>query len=71
MMLNAAQFGECAFRRQACAAGVQPGAHDAIQDQGDETNGCVRANPIRQPVVDEVDFNFRLQHPKASFDICQ
>ena len=52
MALNLAQLCQCPFRRQITFGQLQPLAHHAVNNQGQETNQRMGANPLGQAVVD-------------------
>ena len=53
------------------APGLQPHAHDAVKDKGEEADERVGADAIRQAVVDRGDLDVGLQHPEAALDVGQ
>jgi len=44
----------------------EPHAHHPIQNQGHETNQCMGANALWQPVVYRANLNVGFQYPKAT-----
>ena len=71
MMLNALQLLESAFGRQAGVGSGEALAHDAIEDQGDETDAGMRSDALGQAVIDRADLDFGLEHTEAALDVGQ
>ena len=55
---------------RACAVslGLQAHAHDAVEDEREETDHGVRADAIGQPVMHRRDLDIRFQYAKAALD---
>ena len=60
---------DLAQRRQRVMAGAQAFAQDAMQDQGEKADQCVRANALGQAVMDRRDVEVGLEHAEAALDV--
>ena len=69
MALDAFKQIECGARACAVTLGLQAHAHDAIEDEREETDHGVSADAIGQPVMHRRDLDIRFQNAKAAFDI--
>ena len=65
VMLNPTQFRQSAFGRESGVAGVQAGAHDAIQDQRHEADRCMGADAFRQSMIDRADLDFGFEDAES------
>ena len=71
LLVNAPELFEQAGRRLLPVAGLEPHAHDPVEDQCDEADQRMGAYSLGQAVVDRADLDVGLEHPKASLDVGQ
>ena len=71
VFLNARQYVERDLRARVMPFGFQSHAHDAVENEGEETDQGMRADPVWQSVLDRCNFGIGFQDAKAPFDIGQ
>lgn len=71
VFLDLTQQGQRALWRDWLIAGAQAFAQDSIHHEREKADQCMRANAIRQAMMDGGDVDVALVYPEATLDVSQ
>ena len=69
--LDTCEQRQCSTRASAVTLGLQPHAHDSVEDECQEADHGVGADAVGQTVVNRCDLDVRFQDAEAALDVCQ